>query len=246
MAPGKPGCFECRKRRIRCDKTIPECNSCLRRGSRCPGYPRVRPPNLHTSKEDPVLGQPAIIKGEDRHFSIAHQERHTINGRTLSQSQPVDEPLSAISMQSLSIARQDVKEQGDKRVEVNVLPQEGKSDFDMQCNIATLSLTSVETNQQLKTTQQGEPTPSCFGGLGSPETFSTASKPDGTPQHVQGTSDPDSAFELWAFSKLSKPKGSNSRLILDLDCGLPRALGCLTHEARKSTQHIMIKIRDSS
>ncbi|CAN8096117.1 unnamed protein product [Discula destructiva] len=33
-----PGCFACRKRRIKCDTTRPECRKCRKRGWKCPGY----------------------------------------------------------------------------------------------------------------------------------------------------------------------------------------------------------------
>jgi hypothetical protein len=32
------GCFECRKRKVWCDDTRPQCNNCMRRGTKCPGY----------------------------------------------------------------------------------------------------------------------------------------------------------------------------------------------------------------
>lgn len=38
---GKPssGCFECKRRRVKCDTQRPECEKCIKYGVKCPGYP---------------------------------------------------------------------------------------------------------------------------------------------------------------------------------------------------------------
>jgi Zn finger protein HypA/HybF involved in hydrogenase expression len=43
-------CFECKKRKVRCDETKPDCHNCLRHGTECPGYPPDLglPPSLRT------------------------------------------------------------------------------------------------------------------------------------------------------------------------------------------------------
>ncbi|KAL5339474.1 hypothetical protein BJX70DRAFT_153895 [Aspergillus crustosus] len=39
--PHSTGCSRCRERRIKCDKTTPECSQCRRYGRPCPGYQRT-------------------------------------------------------------------------------------------------------------------------------------------------------------------------------------------------------------
>jgi hypothetical protein len=41
--PSEPQCHNCRRRRIRCDSTLPSCRKCTRKGLDCPGYGRHKP-----------------------------------------------------------------------------------------------------------------------------------------------------------------------------------------------------------
>jgi hypothetical protein len=42
MPPRSTGCFQCRKRKIRCDETWPSCERCAKHGVPCPGYRREK------------------------------------------------------------------------------------------------------------------------------------------------------------------------------------------------------------
>jgi hypothetical protein len=42
MPPRSTGCFQCRKRKIRCDETWPACERCAKHGVPCPGYRREK------------------------------------------------------------------------------------------------------------------------------------------------------------------------------------------------------------
>lgn len=51
----KEHCWGCRKRRLVCDSTYPECTRCIKRGDSCPGY-GVKP--LKWIKEDSIKSKP--------------------------------------------------------------------------------------------------------------------------------------------------------------------------------------------
>lgn len=42
MPPRSTGCFQCRKRKVRCDETWPGCERCAKHGVPCPGYRREK------------------------------------------------------------------------------------------------------------------------------------------------------------------------------------------------------------
>lgn len=64
------GCFECRKRKVRCDQTKPECNTCRRRGTKCPGYRPTQAFILHTF--DKRSERPGIIKEDENRYRYAN------------------------------------------------------------------------------------------------------------------------------------------------------------------------------
>ncbi|KAF2751442.1 hypothetical protein M011DRAFT_395178 [Sporormia fimetaria CBS 119925] len=90
------GCFECRKRKVRCDETKPECMTCLRRGTKCPGY---RPPQsfiLHTFDKD--SDRPGIIKEDEERYKYANHEEaqdhaQPVGDLSPSKARPLDAPL---------------------------------------------------------------------------------------------------------------------------------------------------------
>jgi len=71
MPKRSAGCFECRKRKVRCDEAKPECSTCLRRGTKCPGY---RPTQTFILHEFDVHGEkPALIKEDENAYRYASQ-----------------------------------------------------------------------------------------------------------------------------------------------------------------------------
>lgn len=71
MPKRSPGCFECRKRKVRCDEAKPECNTCLRRGTKCPGYRPAQSFILHEFNEK--TERPAIIREDENRYRYANQ-----------------------------------------------------------------------------------------------------------------------------------------------------------------------------
>ncbi|KAH9867995.1 hypothetical protein IAQ61_007302 [Plenodomus lingam] len=71
MPKRSAGCFECRKRKVRCDETKPQCNTCLRRGTKCPGYRPTQSFILH--KFDDQNEKPALIKEDENCYKYANQ-----------------------------------------------------------------------------------------------------------------------------------------------------------------------------
>ncbi|KAL5383773.1 hypothetical protein PMIN06_007270 [Paraphaeosphaeria minitans] len=72
MPKRSTGCFECRKRKVRCDEGRPECNACLRRGTKCPGYRPLQSFILHEFEEQSE--RPSLIKEDDNRYRYANQE----------------------------------------------------------------------------------------------------------------------------------------------------------------------------
>lgn len=72
MPKRSTGCFECRKRKVRCDEVKPECNACLRRGKKCPGYRPLQSFILHQFEEQSE--KPALIKEDDNRYRYANHE----------------------------------------------------------------------------------------------------------------------------------------------------------------------------
>ncbi|KAJ4986095.1 C6 finger domain-containing protein [Stagonosporopsis vannaccii] len=71
MPKRSAGCFECRKRKVRCDETKPECNTCLRRGTKCPGYRPAQSFILH--QFDTETERPQLIKEDEERYRYAYQ-----------------------------------------------------------------------------------------------------------------------------------------------------------------------------
>lgn len=72
MPKRSTGCFECRKRKVRCDEAKPECNTCLRRGTKCPGYRPLQSFILH--KFEDQNERPSIIREDDNRYKYANQK----------------------------------------------------------------------------------------------------------------------------------------------------------------------------
>jgi hypothetical protein len=83
MPKRSTGCFECRKRKVRCDEARPECNTCLKRGTKCPGYRPLQSFILHKFGEQNE--RPSLIKEDDNRYRYANHET------------PEEEPTSADS-----------------------------------------------------------------------------------------------------------------------------------------------------
>jgi hypothetical protein len=71
MPKRSTGCFECRKRKVRCDETKPECNTCLKRGTKCPGYRPTQAFILH--EFDTKRDKPSLIKEDENRYKYAIQ-----------------------------------------------------------------------------------------------------------------------------------------------------------------------------
>ncbi|KAF1965606.1 hypothetical protein BU23DRAFT_584957 [Bimuria novae-zelandiae CBS 107.79] len=83
MPKRSTGCFECRKRKVRCDEAKPECNTCLRRGTKCPGYRPLQSFILHRFEEKSE--RPSLIKEDDNRYRYANhkaQEEETSSGES--------------------------------------------------------------------------------------------------------------------------------------------------------------------
>jgi hypothetical protein len=72
MPKRSTGCFECRKRKVRCDEARPECNICLKRGTKCPGYRPLQSFILHKFGEQSE--RPSLIKEDDDSYKYANHE----------------------------------------------------------------------------------------------------------------------------------------------------------------------------
>ncbi|KAF1831236.1 hypothetical protein BDW02DRAFT_61816 [Decorospora gaudefroyi] len=102
MPKRSTGCFECRKRKVRCDEAKPECSTCLRRGTKCPGYRPTQAFILH--KFDDQGEKPALIKEDENRYRYANQvgsssqqsegpHGQAVIRRADSHPKPVDAPL---------------------------------------------------------------------------------------------------------------------------------------------------------
>lgn len=88
------GCFECRKRKVRCDETKPECNTCLRRGTKCPGYRPTQSFILHTFHKGNE--RPGLIREDEDRYRYANQGGESGHGAHVVQLRPSDaRPLDA-------------------------------------------------------------------------------------------------------------------------------------------------------
>lgn len=102
MPKRSTGCFECRKRKVRCDEAKPECNVCLRRGTKCPGYRPTQSFILHTFNDQ--TERPALIKEDESQYRYSNQSpKDSVHSSSppaqavaklpRSQSRPLDEPI---------------------------------------------------------------------------------------------------------------------------------------------------------
>ena len=83
---------------MRCDETKPECNTCRRRGTRCPGYRPTQAFILHTF--DKRSERPGIIKEDENQYKYANQAGYSGQHQAVvqlspSQARPVDAPVNA-------------------------------------------------------------------------------------------------------------------------------------------------------
>ncbi|KAK1674032.1 hypothetical protein BDP55DRAFT_555209 [Colletotrichum godetiae] len=80
-----PQCWRCRKKRLRCDSSVPTCRKCIAADTECPGYGDKRP----IAFRDPlVLTQKgAIIRVRDREPE-SHRDRDRGKTRSSSSSSP--------------------------------------------------------------------------------------------------------------------------------------------------------------
>ncbi|KAH3944786.1 hypothetical protein HBI25_161150 [Parastagonospora nodorum] len=101
MPKRSTGCFECRKRKVRCDETKPECNICLRRGTKCPGYRPTQSFILH--RFDEQTDKPELIKEDESRYKYANHSPATqttspgssqaVSRRPSAEEKPVDTTL---------------------------------------------------------------------------------------------------------------------------------------------------------
>jgi hypothetical protein len=101
MPKRSSGCFECRKRKVRCDEAKPGCTTCIRRGTKCPGYRPTQAFILHTFDKQSV--KPGIIREDENRYRYANLSGHHAvlqlqqKERRLVDA-PVPHPLSAVTM----------------------------------------------------------------------------------------------------------------------------------------------------
>jgi hypothetical protein len=65
------------QRKVRCDETKPECNTCRRRGTKCPGYRPAQSFILH--QFDKETERPQLIKEDEERYRYAYQTVQTTN-----------------------------------------------------------------------------------------------------------------------------------------------------------------------
>lgn len=75
-----PQCWRCRKKRLRCDSSVPACRKCIIARAECPGYGDKRP----IAFRDPlVLTQKGVvIRVRDREPDADHQHRDSDSDRS--------------------------------------------------------------------------------------------------------------------------------------------------------------------
>ncbi|KAF2126148.1 hypothetical protein P153DRAFT_388894 [Dothidotthia symphoricarpi CBS 119687] len=80
MPKRSTGCFECRKRKVRCDEAKPECNICRRRGTRCPGYRPTQSFILH--KFDEKNERAVLIKEDESQYEYSQYNTTSLESST--------------------------------------------------------------------------------------------------------------------------------------------------------------------
>lgn len=99
MPKRSAGCFECRKRKVRCDEGRPECNTCLKRGTKCPGYRPTQTFILH--QFDQQGEKPSLIREDETRYKYENQDPrqsedptgHALTRRSNSDADSVETPL---------------------------------------------------------------------------------------------------------------------------------------------------------
>ena len=74
------------QRKVRCDETKPECNICLRRGTKCPGYRPAQSFILH--QFDKETERPQLIKEDEERYRYAYQTPPTTTSTVPSRNNP--------------------------------------------------------------------------------------------------------------------------------------------------------------
>lgn len=75
------------QRKVRCDEAKPECNICVRRGTKCPGYRPTQAFILH--KFDDQTDRPALIKEDENRYRYANQRQPNSASSGSSQSNAI-------------------------------------------------------------------------------------------------------------------------------------------------------------
>lgn len=84
------GCFICRSRKVKCDRTFPECTTCRRLGVQCPGYDDAGQPGVSSAslKElQPLVDRAYRASGLERRRAGACAACHKAKARC-SKAQP--------------------------------------------------------------------------------------------------------------------------------------------------------------
>jgi hypothetical protein len=90
MPKRSAGCFECRKRKVRCDEAKPECNTCLRRGTKCPGYRPTQSFILHQFNQQ--SDKPALIREDETRYQNVNQSPTTVRS-----AKPREDSIQAVA-----------------------------------------------------------------------------------------------------------------------------------------------------
>lgn len=112
MPKRSTGCFECRKRKVRCDEAKPECNTCLRRGTKCPGY---RPTQAFILHNFDIQGEkPSLVREDENRYKYAGQsssgaqQPEQPSGQTVVRTGHADpEPVEALIPKQVSAVAAD-------------------------------------------------------------------------------------------------------------------------------------------
>ncbi|ORY15122.1 hypothetical protein BCR34DRAFT_189074 [Clohesyomyces aquaticus] len=99
MPKRSTGCFTCRTRKVRCDEAKPECNTCLRRGTKCPGYRPLQGFYIHTFEKE--SNRPVVVKEDENRYRYDYQSpqqgtsdgHQTVIQLRASEFVPVDAPV---------------------------------------------------------------------------------------------------------------------------------------------------------
>jgi hypothetical protein len=103
MPKRSSGCFECRERKVRCDEAKPQCITCVRRGTTCPGYRPTQSFILHTFDKRTV--KPGLIREDEGRYKYANQGgQHSVVQLQANDRRPVDGPVPH-SLSSVAIDR---------------------------------------------------------------------------------------------------------------------------------------------